>query len=143
MQSLVELRLGPFHALSAVIVSGLIVTDALWTLRIHRHALSQKSDRPPGYSLGLAVAVWSRSLVVAIAGVLTLFGSMIAFALFACGVVWRALGPGRDAVSGFLAGYEDATGTTHPGLAAAFGAGYVGITRGIPLLLLYTFMSAA
>jgi hypothetical protein len=104
---------------------------------------SLKPDSALGYKLGLAVGVWFRSVLVAIAGVFALLGYGIAMVLFAAGVLWRALPPGREFVAGFLSGYEESSGQPRPALAAAFGAGWVGITRGVPLLFLYLFSRAA
>jgi hypothetical protein len=81
--------------------------------------------------------------LVALAGVLTLHGSLTGFALFATGTILRALGPGRDAARGFIEGYAESSGRSNPALASAFGAAWVAITRGVPLAFLFAMMRAA
>jgi len=142
MQRLLEFRIGPFGALPLTIVLGLVAADVLWTLRIHRQLRSQEPDPPRGYALGLAFSVWHRTVLLTALGLFALSGSQLAFVVFSAGTVWRALGPGRVGAAGFLVGYEKSSGESHPALASAFGAGWVVMTRGIPLALLYASIHA-
>ena len=143
MDKLLDLRLGPFLAVPVCIVFGLVAADVIWTLGLHRHAIALRPSEPRGYSLGLLVGVWHRTLLIALAGLLALYGSLLGFVLFSVGTIWRGLGPGRAAAAGFLAGYAKAAGHSSPALASAFGAGWVAITRGVPLLVLYVSTRAA
>ena len=133
MDGIFQLRAGRLLVLPLAIGLGLMTADALWTLRVYRKLRTQTPAPAPGYEIGLLLGVWHLPLLVALAGVFALYGSRIALIIFSAGVMWRALGPGREAVAGFLAGYRDASGQLDPVLASAFGAAWVLVTRGIPL----------
>lgn len=142
METILELRVGTFGVVPLAIVSGLLAADVVWTLGVHRALLTQMADRPRGSLHGLALGVWLQTILVAAAGLATLFGSLVAFMLFAAGTLWRALGPGRESARGFLAGYKGSSGRSNVALASTYGAMWVGITRGITLALLYVSIHA-
>jgi hypothetical protein len=142
VEDLIDLRIGSIPLIPTCIVVGLVAVDATWAARVHRHLRSQQPDSKVGYGLGLALGVWVRTVLIAGAGVLAVFGSLIGFALFAAGTIWRAMEHGRAAAAGFLKGLEDSSGQSNPAFAAFFGAAWVAITRGIPLALLYATLRA-
>jgi hypothetical protein len=63
-------------------------------------------------------------------------------ALFAAGVIWRSIGPGRATAESFLAVFQKPTGRSNPVAASGFGAAWVVLTRGIPLAVLYWLLHA-
>jgi len=142
MADIIALRFGPFPVISTFIVLGLLAADARYVAAIHRHMYNERPSEKPGYAFGLAIGLWSRTTLVAAAGVFTIFGSLVGFALFAIGTIWRAIPPARDFMAGFLQGYAESSGRSSPALASAFGAGWVAITRGIPLVFLYAILPA-
>ena len=143
MEVLAETQLGPFLVAPLALVILLCTLDMSWARRVHNHLRSTNPDQSASYYLGMAAGVWLRPLAVLVLGVVALLGNKIALALFTLGTIWRALPPGREAAQGFLAGFEESSGQSSPGLAAAFGAAWVGLTRGIPLMLLYGLLRAA
>ena len=143
MNELLDLRLGPVPAVPACIVAALVAADVAWVARLHRQHQATDATPRPGYALGFVLGLWFRTVLVAAAGIWALLGSLAGLFAFAAGTIWRAMAPGRAAAEGFLAGFQESSGTSNPTLASAFGAIWVGITRGLPLTLLYFTLHTA
>jgi hypothetical protein len=63
MGTIYESHTGPFLALPLAVVLGLLAADISWTLHVYRRVRSQKAKPTPGYSFGLIVGAWHRTVL--------------------------------------------------------------------------------
>jgi len=143
MNSFLNAAIGPFSVVQLVIIGACL------TLEIRRavswHIGAKIGDPPPSKArvLGRRYGAWTRALLTAAFGIGVLLGSRIALIGIAITLVAGGLRPSLDFAEGLLAGLKGGSKRHSTAATALIAGSYVGVTRGVPVALLYAASTAA
>ena len=126
----------------AIAVLWLVYLQVHSSMKRIRHAIECETERGPAYLMGVRFGAFCQCLAVISTGLWTIDGYRLGFLVFALLVVRAAIQIGAKTARSFGSGFEAARGSCPPALAATVGFGWVTLTRGVPLFLVFYEMGS-